>query len=575
MLLQRLADYATERLDLPPPMYQRQPIRYIIELDRTGRLLGRPIDTADPSSRETRNGTPLLAPHVKRTTIKPKLLADRADYVLGVVPPDAKPELIERVRQQHEEFVGLVRACAEATGLPEVRAVLTFLEGDEAASLATPSELDPRAHVTFRVGGVLPIDLSEVRAFWAARHGGEDDSDDSERLPCLICGQVRPVLRRHPIKIKGIRCGQTSGTDLISADKRAFESYGLANSLIAPTCQSCAERYANALNDLLAGEQTHVRVGCAEYVFWSRRPTGFSLAPLLTNPNPNEVRELIRAAQTGRPGATDLDQNAFYVLALDASGSRTVVRQWIDTTVAEAQRRLARYFQLQELVNWDGSPGEPLPIWRLAAATVRDPRRENPPAAVTDALLHLALGERHDPMEGLLYQAVRRCRAEQEVSRDRAVLIKMALLAMEGEVNGMVQLNPDHHDEAYHCGRLLAVLDAIQVRALGNPNATIIDKFYGTASSAPATVFGTLLHGAQAHLGKLRKEQPGMHEIFQRQLEEIMGRIPGFPLTLPLQRQALFALGYYHQRAANRQAVAERRAAREQRDAQVPEESEL
>jgi CRISPR-associated protein Csd1 len=569
MLLERLADYATERLDLPPAMYQRQPIRYLLELDRNGRLLGPPIDTADPSSRQTKNGTPILAPHVKRTVgIRPKLLADRADYALGVVPPEAKPE---RVREQHQAFVELVRACAKTTGAAEVRSVLTFLEERlDPADPAFEPPFDRTAHVTFRVDGVLPIDLPEVQAFWAAAVGPDEGAEAAGRMPCIVCGRVRPVLRRHPIKIKGIRCGQMGGTDLISANAGAFESYGLANSLIAPTCQSCAERYANALNDLLAKEESHVRVGCAEYVFWARRPTGFSLAPLLTNPHASEVRELIRAAQTGRAAAADLDANAFYVMALDASGSRTVVSRWIDTTVGEAQRRLARYFQLQDLVNWDGSPGEPLPIRRLANATVRDPAKENPPAEVTDALLQLALGERHDPMEGLLYQAVRRCRAEQGVNRDRAVLMKMALLATHGEVNGMVQLESEHTDEAYHCGRLLAVLDAIQQRALGNPNATIVDKFYGTASSAPATVFGTLLHGVQAHLGKLRKEQPGMHEIFEQQLEAVLDRIGDFPLTLSLQRQALFALGFYHQRAADRRAIAERRAAREQRAAGAP-----
>jgi CRISPR-associated protein Csd1 len=151
------------------------------------------------------------------------------------------------------------------------------------------------------------------------------------------------------------------------------------------------------------------------------------------------------------------------------------------------------------------------------------------------------------------------------VTRERAALIKMALLAQGEEVSAMVKLDPDHPDAAYHCGRLLAMLDAIQQRAIGNPNATIIDKFYGTASSAPAAVFGTLLHGVQPHLAKLRKNQPGMHNIFQEDLEEIMGRIPSFPVTLTLPRQGLFALGFYHQRAASRLERSARASA--QRDA--------
>ena len=71
----------------------------------------------------------------------------------------------------------------------------------------------------------------------------------------------------------------------------------------------------------------------------------------------------------------------------------------------------------------------------------------------------------------------------------------------------MSELDLSNHEPAYLCGRLLAVLDAIQSRALNNPNTTIVDRFYGSASSAPASVFGTLLHGAQAHLSKLRKDE--------------------------------------------------------------------
>jgi CRISPR-associated protein Csd1 len=103
-------------------------------------------------------------------------------------------------------------------------------------------------------------------------------------------------------------------------------------------------------------------------------------------------------------------------------------------------------------------------------------------------------------------------------------------------------------------GRLLAILDAIQDRALNNPNATIIDRYYGSASSAPASVFGTLLHGARHHLAKLRKDEKtrGSYRFFETQLEDVMRPISGFKPTLSLQEQGLFALGFYHQRAANR-----------------------
>src|SRR6266508_4405098 len=87
MLLQRLTEYADRLPGLPPPLYAETPIRYIIELDGAGRLLSpSPTDTADPTSPRTRRGTRRKAPEVQRSSaIRPLLLADKADYVLGHV----------------------------------------------------------------------------------------------------------------------------------------------------------------------------------------------------------------------------------------------------------------------------------------------------------------------------------------------------------------------------------------------------------------------------------------------------------------------------------------------------------
>ncbi len=589
MLLERLREYAETRLiaDLPPPMYQPQPIRYVVALDGEGRLLGI-RDQSDPSEARTKRGKPMLAPYVKRGyDIRPKLLADTGEYVFGMTKIDPKKERNpERIRQGHELFLELARACAAATREPAVEAVVRFLEGARKVSgnvprtvelagghqvlalgvdpdvLELPADFDPSEHVTFEAGGVLPIELPVVRSFWASQFAKDEAAADAVLLECIVCGQRRPVLQRHPLKIKGIRKGQSAGTDLISANKNAFESYGLENSLIAPTCQECAEKYGNALNALLGSEETHLHVAGVEYTFWTARPAAFSPIRFLAKPDAGEVRELLNAAWTGRQGATAIDDaTAFYALALGASGGRAAVLSWIDTTIGEARQWLARYFALQELVNADGSEGSPLAIWQLAAATVRDANKEAPPEVVPSALLQLALAGVPLPVD-LLYLAVQRNRAEQGVTRPRAVLIKLVLGSQERiERSGwMSELDLSNREPAYLCGRLLAVLDAIQSRALNNPNTTIVDRFYGSASSARASVFGTLLHGAQAHLSKLRKDERsrGAYLALERRLEEILEPLREFPATLTLQEQGLFALGFYHQRAADRRARNER-----------------
>lgn len=107
------------------------------------------------------------------------------------------------------------------------------------------------------------------------------------------------------------------------------------------------------------------------------------------------------------------------------------------------------------------------------------------------------------------------------------------------------ELNPAMPGAAYHCGRVLAILAALQKRALGSVGAGVIQRYYASASTNPGLVFGRLLKNAQNHIDKLGPEKSGYLELL---LAQTMQSIPyAFPQVLSLQEQALFGLGYYHQ----------------------------
>jgi CRISPR-associated protein Csd1 len=144
----------------------------------------------------------------------------------------------------------------------------------------------------------------------------------------------------------------------------------------------------------------------------------------------------------------------------------------------------------------------------------------------------------------------------------------------------MVQLDPENDNAAYRCGRLLAVLERAQQLAIPSVNATIVDRYFGTASSAPESVFPRLVRGAQPHLAKLERDNRGAARALQRRIEDILGGLPirregaiyrGFPTTLTLSDQGLFSLGYYHERADSR---ARARDAAAQRAAGQPPETD-
>ena len=115
-------------------------------------------------------------------------------------------------------------------------------------------------------------------------------------------------------------------------------------------------------------------------------------------------------------------------------------------------------------------------------------------------------------------------------------------------------LDQENTNIGYRLGRLFAVLEKIQEAANPGINATIRDKFYASASSTPAAVFGTLMRLAGNHLSKLGKEKPGWKVNLEKLIGEITYKdessigIAKFPAHLKLDDQGQFAIGYYHQR---------------------------
>ena len=568
MLLQRLVEYVDRLDDTLPAGYARNNVRYEIYLDSAGRLLSpKPLDL---SSKENKAGQSRSIPSLRRpgTQPPPILLADHAEFTLGLPRPakDAtKAEDAEKTKGQaqtrHAAFMQLLERCAADTHDSAVTAVHAFLSASPLAQLDLGEDYAFTGTIEFVVDGQRVTERPAVRNFWADYNA----KDGGQTMQCVVCHRQRPALDRLPGVIKGIPGGNATGTSLISANADAFESYGLKASQVAPICAECAEKFTNALNVLLASRNNRLGIQDLAYIFWTKEDVGFEFTGWFDTPDPEKVRELIDGARKGRFDK-ELDQTAYYALALTANNARAVVRDWLDTTVGQVKANLAQWFVRQAIVGGYGEEPAPLKLYALAAATVRDPKKELS-SQTTAALLRSALTGTPLP-DRLLQQAVRRCQVDRDVTRPRAALLKLVLLSNNShyQEDAMIELQPDHPDAAYHCGRLLAVLETIQRRAAdGQLNSTLVDRFYGTASSAPASVFGTLIRGAQPHITKLRKNKPGLAVRLEQEMEEVLSGIALFPATLTVKRQALFALGYYHQRAFDRAQAKEAGQQRQQK----------
>lgn len=540
MLLQRLVEYS-QRLALPPSLYAPTQIHRLIDLDFNGKPQGM-IDLREGEGKQ-KKGKLYPAPalgNLRTVKIAPILFCDNGGYVLGKVAQGKKSE---RVQEQHEAFKALIYECAQAVPRPEVRAVANFY-AQHFHTLHIPEDYDPTENITFRVGQQWLIDLPEVQRFWR-EYAAKAHQITGEPAQCMVCAERKPATRIHLVPTKGIPGGQSSGMALISVNSDAFESYGLTSGFVSPLCLDCSERALKALDALIRNEQTHLTLGNLVYCFWTRaEKSDFNPARLLDTPDPNTVKHLLERVLEGQ-SVPRVRESDFYAVALSANSARVVVRSYLELTVPEVQRHLAQWFEWQRLVQYPQGEDLPLGVFRLAVSLYRESK--DMPPSVPEVLVRSAFTGVPLP-DGLLQLAIQRNRAERGVRYERAKLIKAVLASQNPDYKeALTMLNRDLNDPAYKCGRLLAVIERIQGVAINNPNATLTDKYYGSASTAPASVFGVLLRMTQPHLSKLRKQSEGLAIWFERELHNAMPDC--FPTTLSLKEQGLFALGYYHQRS--------------------------
>jgi CRISPR-associated protein Csd1 len=120
----------------------------------------------------------------------------------------------------------------------------------------------------------------------------------------------------------------------------------------------------------------------------------------------------------------------------------------------------------------------------------------------------------------------------------------------------------------YACGRLLAFLARCQSPKDFGSGAQILERYFGSASTAPRSVFPILLRLNRHHLRKIDEDSPGFAFELEKELEQRLEPFrradsgANFPALLSLSQQGEFALGFYHQRSNYRQKSLERKAAK-------------
>ena len=576
MILQALYEYAQRKGDaLPEDGFEDVEIKYLIKIREDGSLVDL-ISTIENKKGHVYQKVPM---RVARTSSpKASLLLDNAEYVLGI-PKQIKendPNYEAKQKKAYEKalicnelFIKEIENLpADVLNEKEIKAVIAFYRGnkqngfDKIPFCENWEECQKTTgNLSFILDGkdsIVP-QLESIRKYQrfitAKKSETKDDSEtDNTTGVCLITGEKSVITRLH--SATSIKNSQATAP-LVGFNKDSFLSYGKKQSFNAPVSVKAEISYTKALNYLIGSKNNRFFLGNDTVIFWAEKKESQSFEGMFSaffatdfdNPDRNvrEVKNLFAAVQTGKYEKIDSDSN-FYVLCLSPNSGRISVRFWETGKVEQFAKRIKQHFDDFEI---DRAPyeAEYLNLYQIFSATALEHKMENVAPNLIGSVIQSILKGLPYPAT-LQQQCIRRIRAEQKVTRERAAILKAYINRFNRYKNikeeVSVSLDRKYSNKGYLLGRLFAVFEKVQQDTHPGLNATITDRFYGAASTNPVTVFAQLIKLNQHHLGNY--ENKGLRITREKEIGEIMNSIESFPAHLNLNEQSQFAIGYYHEK---------------------------
>lgn len=415
-----------------------------------------------------------------------------------------------------------------------------------------------------------------VKKKWEHERSSRTIPDDAVMGQCSVSGKYGQIARIHD-NLTGIPGGLATGVNIVCLKSSAFWSYDRKESYNSSVSQEVMEKYTKAFNYLTSAEDHKQSLDDMTLLSWamtkeSEKPyiqafnTGagfFHFQPEDPSEKARGERELQEEAlaaifsQLAQGKEADwksfgVDENTeFYLLGVKPNSSRLAIKIFEHNKFGNMMDNIGLHHADMQLSPED----KQISIWRIGKA-LKSPiaSKETLPPDLSAKILQSILRGSPYPRY-MLDTVVRRAKTDQDdaskkfqaVSRDRVRIIKACLTRMNmikrGEFN---MLNTQNKDGAYNCGRLFAVLEIIQQKALPGINTTIKDRFFSSACSTPYLVFPRLMKLSQSHLGKLDK---GSVIFCEKYIQEILSNLgDSFPKAMSMEKQGMFILGYYQQK---------------------------
>lgn len=499
---------------------------------------------------------------IRASNIKANFLWDTSSYILGVDEkgkPERSKQCFEASRELHLALLG---DCSSEAA----KAVCAYFQSwDPELSFGNPQlqpywkEIIGGVNLTFRYGGKMVHEDPEMINKWD--HYGTSEEEDVRMGRCLVTGKYVPIAKLHT-PIKGVWGAQPTGAALVSFNAPAFTSYGKEQSYNAPVGEHTVFAYTTALNDLLRQTDHVQRIGDSTVLCWAQNgESTYQNALMQMVYGENELTEqdlfaVMQKISEGEPVDWEdktLNPNMkFYVLGLAPNAARLSVRFFLQDSFGSFINNIKEHYNRMEIVKPSYDEKKYIFIRNLLFETVnKNAKDKSASPLLSGAVLKAVLKNERYP-EMLRNAVLMRIRAEQQVTRGRAAILKAFLLKNTSDDTIrevlQVQLNENTDYQPYVLGRLFALLEEIQQTALPGIKATIKDRYFNIMSSSPGAVFTQLMKLQESHMKVIKREKPGAAVNLSKKLLDLTSRLNESVWNqLNIQDQGIFMLGYYHQ----------------------------
>ncbi|HOO23239.1 MAG TPA: type I-C CRISPR-associated protein Cas8c/Csd1 [Clostridia bacterium] len=382
---------------------------------------------------------------------------------------------------------------------------------------------------------------------------------------CTVIGEYLPIAKIHK-NLKGIPGAMASGANIVCCKEDSSHSYGQQSGYVASISEKVMKRYTAAFNYLASSKKNKYKLGDMTLLFWAETPDRaddyaevFAFFNGFTYNDNNAVSENLKNcmeafAQGKLPDidAIGLDSNTkFYILGLKPNASRLSIKLFYYNSFGKIMENVKDH--LEGIRLYENQKNVPK-IYQIMSETVSPKSNDEPNPALESQLITSVVKGSMYP-DSLIANLIIRIKTDQDSENNPFIKINDARVgAIKGYLNRKqktskkgelitMALNTESKDRAYLCGRLFALLEALQKNAVGDVNSGIKSRFFGSACSTPAMVLPRLIRLSQNHINKLEN-----HLFWEIEISGIIDAIEGdFPKTLSIEEQGRFILGYYQQ----------------------------